>query len=1260
MAIRSSAESQQIIDSMFSARPVSPNPVAFESLPPADEQEGILPTAGRLGTAVLRGASKGLGEAASVVSMGKIDDQFLNVFGESQTTGEEIAETIGNFAVGFLPAIGVVGKVGKVAKVINAGSKLTKIATNPLVQSATAGAITDFAFFDEKTKRLSNIAEEHGIPFADILAQSDTDDEFVARLKSASEGILLGTAFDLLATSGKALFKANKLKTAGASPEQVAKALAEDPQISATAKALKEANEAEGVTTGGLVFKPSEAPQPTTAGVAPATGGPSVASGVQPLADPNRLPVGPRPDFDLKESALAVPRGTTPVSKVQLYRLFDLYENNKGTLALDDIRNNAPEVLTSIRSIRTAKDTEEWFGSFVGAFSEFLQNRKGGVIPDAVRSEKALEYLKNTLDTSGFENLLAGARASAQFSSQLPVLANAYQMALSTLNVATKTAVDDFLTEVGSFQGIAGTIRSLSEAPKSVQGLLQMLEVKKALSGYFKQIGSGAGRTLRVFRRINRDAQGFPLEANPGLAQAVNEILGPRLGSSNPLVGRSAQEVLNAVNSKGGLRRLEDLAMKLKLAGNDELAFSKIVDSTTTGLDRLATYTINALLSKPATFATLQLVANGLNSLYLPVERLTGSVFRGDLREAKNNLRILGYYSRMSSEATKWMIRSFKEGQSFISAGGGITAEQTGKKQVLGGIESLEKLSPTLGKALNGLDVLLTSPTRFMQAVDEGFKQIQVRAFASAHLHGEALEAGLKTPIEISKYVEDGLSKLISQDGALNSEFAIRGQARKMAKDQGLNKFDAYELEQRMVETWQPRMIRLERLADDFSKEATFTRQGYQTTRNGEFYVESGISGAISSIASRNPLVRILILPFVNTPMNVMKAVGQRLFPSLTINTPVLKGLHKQLQADLASGDPARIAAAEGRIIMGNLISTTALLASASGLITGNGPRDEQERKLLMQTGWQPMSIRIPTPEGDKYVSFAKVDPFASFFGLTADFLEAMSKADETKRGEGMELFAQSIALALSKNVINKTYLASLDQVVDMLQQPDRFAEKFLQSKAGAFVPGGIGALAPLFNNEEQAEIRSVSDAILAKIPGADGVESKRNLLGEKIRRNSPVLVDYFFPTALSQDKNDRLMSEISRLQHGFRNPSTKVNGIELLDYRLPNGQTAYDRYMELTGQLRVNGKTLRQSLEKLINSKAYSKLPDDRLFDVDKSPRISEIKKIINVYRKQARLELQKELPKLRTQFRLVERIREGRDEGRSVETLIQQLQGV
>ncbi len=226
-------------------------------------------------------------------------------------------------------------------------------------------------------------------------------------------------------------------------------------------------------------------------------------------------------------------------------------------------------------------------------------------------------------------------------------------MALSLLNVAPKSSVDTFLSEMGSFSGVAGRIKSLSEAPKSVEGLLKMLGVQKSLSGYFKQIGTGAGRTLRVMRRASQQTS-----QAEGVSRAVNEILGPSLGSSNQLIGSTAQELLGAVNSKGGLKRLEELALKLKLAGNDEIAFSKIVDAPAKGLDRLATYTINALLSQPKTFATLQLASNSLTALFLPVERASGGLLRGDIRQVKDNLRIIGYYTRLAGEATKWTIKS--------------------------------------------------------------------------------------------------------------------------------------------------------------------------------------------------------------------------------------------------------------------------------------------------------------------------------------------------------------------------------------------------------------------------------------------------------------------------------------------------------------------------------------------------------------------------------------------------------------------------
>ena len=1185
--------------------------------PAPDAEEGVLGTANRIGTAFLRGGAKGIGEIAQVASFGKIDDNFLNVFGESQTGGEELAEGIGNFAVGFLPAVGVLGKVATATKALKGvamADAVGSVLSNKFARGTIAGAITDFAFFDEHTKRLSNIAEEAGIPFADLLAQSDSDSEFVARLKSASEGVLLGGATELFMGSAKALFTANKMKLAGKSAKEVVEALKKDPSIQGSINILRTSEED---------------------ALAQAKAVPALATEMQP-----NMKKGARPDRELGANAVPVPVTSAPISEVQLGKLFNVYLSGNGELVGEDIAREAPEIITSIKNLKTGKDAEEWFGSFASAFEGFLKNRKGGVLPDAVRAEKGLNYLKETLDARGFETILGGARSSAQFASQLPVLTEAYKVANTLFHTASKNAVDEFLAEMPKFKGFAGTAKALAgELPPSARSFLQILEAQKAMSGYIKQIGAGASRTLRVFRKDNT-------------AQAVEEIL----GSGREFIGKDAQALMGAVNSKGGLRRLEDLAMKIKLAGDNEVAFTKLVDGTRTGLDRLATYTINAMLSKVSTFATIQFASNSLTSLYLPLERATGALFRGDLAESKNSLRVIGYYNRLAGEARNWFVKSLKEGQSFIGSQSSVA--ESGKQQVLGGVKYLETNAPMLAKALNGIDVLLTSPTRFMQAVDEGFKQLHVRASASAYLHGEALEKGLKDPAQIVAYVEEGLAKLVTQEGALNSELAIRQQAQRIGKARGLNKFDIADLENNMVTEYQPKLSRIESLAKDFSQEATFTRQGVLSA-DGKTY-EKGFSQLVSNIASSSPLVRLVALPFVNTPMNLMKMVGQRLFPSITTNIPGIKGFHKQLINDMASGDPARMASAEGRIIMGNLLSVGALMTAGSGAITGSGPRDPEELNLLTQTGWQPNSFRIPTPNGDTYISYAKLDPFASFLGLTADFVDKMSQLSENHRQDGLQMFATAVGIAFAKNVTNKTYLASLKQFDEAISQPDRFMEKFVQTKVGAMVPSAIGGLAPLFNNEELAEVRSIGDAILARIPGANAVESKRNMLGEKITRNSPSIVDYLVPTAVSKDKNDPVINELSRLQHGFRNPSTKLNGLELLDYSMENGQTAYDRYMELTGQVKLAGKTLRQSLDKLIKSNQYQRLPEDRLYSVDDSPRISEIKKVVNKYRQQARLQLQRELPKVRQQLRVVEQIKEGRRSGRSVEGLIESLQGV
>ena len=78
----------------------------------------------------------------------------------------------------------------------------------------------------------------------------------------------------------------------------------------------------------------------------------------------------------------------------------------------------------------------------------------------------------------------------------------------------------------------------------------------------------------------------------------------------------------------------------------------------------------------------------------------------------------------------------------------------------------------------------------------------------------------------------------------------------------------------------------------------------------------------------------------------------------------------------------------------------------------------------------------------------------------------------------------------------------------------------------------------------------------------------------------------------------------------------------------LSNGQNAYDRLQELSGQL-PKGPSLKSLLEKTIRADWYQKLPDG---DTDvKGTRINVLSRQVSAYRKAAKAYLLKENPELR-----------------------------
>jgi hypothetical protein len=160
--------------------------------------------------------------------------------------------------------------------------------------------------------------------------------------------------------------------------------------------------------------------------------------------------------------------------------------------------------------------------------------------------------------------------------------------------------------------------------------------------------------------------------------------------------------------------------------------------------------------------------------------------------------------------------------------------------------------------------------------------------------------------------------------------------------------------------------------------------------------------------------------------------------------------------------------------------------------------------------------------------------------------------------------------------------------------------------------------------------MRSAWDAIVNRVPGANtSLEPKRNVLGEPIDgllAQTPAA--WVNPVTLSREKNDKVFNELASFNRAIQPPSTVYMGkIDLLDDSLKDdkGRTAYDLWQERIGQVKHNGKTLRQALEHLIQSSAYKKLPTADVTGIYDSPRVSAVKSVIYGYRQLAMQDLQK-----------------------------------
>lgn len=387
---------------------------------------------------------------------------------------------------------------------------------------------------------------------------------------------------------------------------------------------------------------------------------------------------------------------------------------------------------------------------------------------------------------------------------------------------------------------------------------------------------------------------------------------------------------------------------------------------------------------------------------------------------------------------------------------------------------------------------------------------------------------------------------------ALGSELA--GAAHRRAKAEGLR---GEALSARIAELNANPSNEMMRGAKDYARYVTYQRQ------------LGALGTSVSRLSNELPGLKIVI-PFVRTPTNLLKFAVER-----SPAAPLLK----EWRADMLAGG-ARRDLAVVRASSGTALGALAASWAASGVITGGGPADDNARRSLMADGWQPYSIKI----GDKYVSYARLDPLATTLGMAADFSDKSSQMTPRQAEE----YAAMISGTVMKNLESKVWLSGMADLLQAVEDSERFGPSYIRRvMATIAVPVGVNQVAQTLDTTPR-EAKTVGEQIKSRIPGlSDDLRPRLDAWGRPVVQEGRLGPDILSPFYQSTRRDEPINKEALRLNLKVSRPSRDIT-----DKAAPGGKRRLSDEEFHAYQMRA-GQMLTQRFDALMRSPQWKGLSD-------------------------------------------------------------------
>ncbi|MCA2979534.1 MAG: hypothetical protein INH37_14760 [Myxococcaceae bacterium] len=1118
-----------------------------------------------------------------------------NSIAPTTTVTGELVEDVSQFLAGFgvmgrfikggawaLHKAGVKGALSAAAPATTGGRVALEVS-----KEAGAGALA----FDPHEERLSNLIQQYpslANPVTAFLAADKDDGEAFARLKSALENGGLAFVAERVATAIRSLKKAREGDIEGAADD-----------------ALKAGKDEPTPDTIGVEYAPgtdpavritverqtSEQIDTTTTSTRDWVTDTTTTRVRDRGVEPNQ-PIGPD-DYVVRGESLK-----PVVSEEALVDRFGEFFSQNGIRMGDTV---PAEMLDEIdRNVGNRPgDLQATYAALTTTFEKFYDRVRGPRLSEDQWKDEAERLASRFSEMTGGDMQLllqqmGGTVAEMRRASvKMAAWMATHELSLRRLERISKMF---FANDASAFNG---------DQEALLKAALAELSMTLRLGAYDEALGSNAARLMRA-RQVGIDTSGVdlgPLERPDGDPAVLPELSqgegvdrtttttrrvtnnskttktereGIRVSTRRSFVDIPAElfeKIIGEQASSIDREELRKLLYKVNLARNPKAKHAVLQDAAGPGLMNVHNeYWINALLSGPKTHV-VNVLGGILNSTVIqPVERMVAGAIRLDPALAREGVdQYVGMVSQLrESIGLAW--QALKNDAPILD--NNLTVDATTNRAIAADTFGIEP-ETTAAWLVNALGKMIRLPTRLMAAEDELLKQLNYRGRVYALASREAREMGLEG---------DAFAKHVAAVSEASYD-SITGKATNEA-------------------------------ALEFAQRATWTND----------MVEGGIGETVHNAVIKHPTLRV-ILPFVRTPVN--------LFKDAAFHTPVVAPFMREFREELAAGGERR-AMALAKITTGSALWATAISLAQEGVITGSGPSDPKLRAQLGES-WQPNSIRVTGEDGTvKYIQFSRLDPFAQFFQMAATFHELSGEMGD----KDIEEFAVASIGAMSKMLQDKTFLSGIVNAVNLFSQPETRGEAGLRRHMASYIP----AIQNNFKGDEWLRApQSVLDAQLARTPGYGTVDPRFNVLGEPVLAPGGWGPDWLSPFATREVKPDAVRDELARVaklhRTSFSAPAKDIRvgrgggSMDLTEFRTPDGMTAFGRYQQIVGEVRVNGKTLREELDRLVKSPEYARLTDgNEDFDGTK---VRAIQRVVGRYRQFAFDALRKELPEVDAEYK-------------------------